>query len=133
MKDIDKSIRAALAAEDRELFEEYSAEQSLWEMIADSFRGRHRWLMIGMNFNILVFAVLAVITAIQFFNAETTRGMIGWSAGFIVCCLGTMMMKSWWWAQTDKNAIRREIKRMELQVARLATRLRPEDDGKAEA
>ena len=131
MKDIDKSIRAALAAEDRELFEEYSLEQSLWEMIADSFKGRNRWLKTGMNLNILVFTVLAVITAIQFFNAETTRGMIGWSTGFIVSCLGTMMMKSWWWAQMDKNAIKREIKRMELQIARLANRLKPEADDPA--
>jgi len=133
MKDIDKSIRAALAAEDRELFEEYSGEQSLLEMIAESFRGRNRWLKIGMNLNILIFTVLAVITAIQFFGADTTRGMIGWSTGFIVCCLGTMMMKSWWWAQMDKNALKREIKRMELQVARLASRMRAEDSDKAGA
>ncbi len=128
MKDIDKTIRTALATEDRELFEEYSGEQSLFEMVADSFRGRHRWFMLLMNINILAFTVLAVVCGFKFFGTETMRGMIGWSAGFIFCCLGTMMMKLWWWAQMDKNSLTREIKRLELQIARLALRLKRDTD-----
>jgi hypothetical protein len=131
MKDIDKSIRAALAAEDRELFEEYGGESSLFEMIADTFRGRNRWLKIGMTFNILAFTVLAVVVAIQFFHTDTMRGMILWATLFLLCCLGTMMIKLWWWAQMDKNVLTREIKRLELQVARLAARLRPADENDA--
>jgi uncharacterized membrane protein YciS (DUF1049 family) len=128
MNDIDKSIRAALAAEDRELFEEYGGEQSLWEMVADTFRGRQRWLKIGMTFNILAFTILAVVVAFQFFGAETTRAMILWATLFLFCCLGAMMMKLWWWQQMDRNALTREIKRLELQIARLAARLRPAGD-----
>jgi hypothetical protein len=131
MKDIDKSIRAALAAEDRELFEEYGSEPSLFEMIADTFRGRHRWLKIGMTFNILAFTVIAVLVAIQFFHTDTTRGMILWATLFLFCCLGTMMMKLWWWQQMDKNAVTREIKRLELQIARLAARLRAGEEDAA--
>jgi uncharacterized membrane protein YciS (DUF1049 family) len=52
--------------------------------------------------------------------------MIGWSTGFLFCCLGTMMMKLWWWAQMDKNSLTREIKRLELQIARLAARMKEE-------
>ena len=131
MKEIDNSIHAALAAEDRDLFEEYSGEQSLWEMIADSFRGRQRWLMIGMHCNMLVLVTLAVLSAIEFFRVESTRAMIAWSTCFVVCCVGTMVMKLWWWTRTDKNALSREIKRLELQVARLAARLRSADDDDA--
>ena len=133
MNDIDKSIRAALAAEDRELFEEYSGEQSLLEMIAESFRGRQRWLMIGMHLNMLFLVTLAVVSAIEFFRVESTRAMIAWSAGFIVGCVGTWTIKLWWWTRTDKNALTREIKRMELQIARLAARMRPEENDKAGA
>ena len=123
MKNIDDTIRAALRAEDRELFEEFGGEQSLFDMVVESFRGRHLWIKLGMFFNILVFAVLAVLTAIQFFHADTMRGMIGWATGFVCCVLGTMMMKLWWWAQIDKNSLTREIKRLELQIARLAARM----------
>ena len=126
MKNIDDTIRDALRAEDRELFEEFGGEQSLFDMVVESFRGRNLWIKVGMFFNILVFTVLAVVTAIQFFGAETTRGMIGWSTGFLCCCLGTMMMKLWWWAQMDKNSLTREIKRLELQIARLAARMKEE-------
>ncbi|UCD75176.1 MAG: hypothetical protein JSV91_15505 [Phycisphaerales bacterium] len=128
MKDIDKSIRAALAAEDRELFEEFGGEQSLFEMIAESFRGRQRWLMIGMHCNMFVLVALAVVSAIEFFRVESTRAMIAWATGFIVGCLGTWTIKLWWWTRTDRNALTREIKRVELQIARLAARLRPADD-----
>ena len=135
MKEIDESIRAALAAEDRELFGEYSGEQSLWEMIADSFRGRQRWLMVFLNMNIFIFIGLAILSGLQFFGAETTRAMIAWSTCFVVCCVGTMVMKLWWWTRTDKNALSREIKRLELQIARLAARLRSagDDDDAAES
>jgi hypothetical protein len=126
MKNIDDTIRDALRAEDRELFEEFGGEQSLFDMVVESFRGRNLWIKLGMFFNILVFTVLAVLTAIQFFHAETMRGMIAWSTGFLFCCLGTMMMKLWWWAQMDKNCVTREIKRLELQIARLAARMKEE-------
>jgi K+ transporter len=126
MKNIDDTIRDALRAEDRELFEEFGGEQSLFDMVVESFRGRNLWIKIGMFFNILVFTVLAVVAAIQFFGADTTRGMIGWATGFLFCCLGTMMMKLWWWAQMDKNCLTREIKRLELQIARLAARMKEE-------
>ena len=121
MKDIDKTIRAALQAEDRELFEEFGGEQSLLEMIAESFRGRQRWIMIGMHLNMLILAALAVISAIEFFRVESIRA---WAAGFIVGCLGTWTVKLWWWTRTDKNSLIREIKRLELQIARLAARLK---------
>ncbi|MHC4217224.1 MAG: DUF6768 family protein [Planctomycetota bacterium] len=126
MKNIDDTIRAALRAEDRELFEEFGGEQSLFDMVVESFRGRNRWIKLGMFANILVFAVFAVLTAIQFFQADTMRGMIGWATGFVCCILGTMMMKLWWWAQLDKSALTREIKRLELQIARLAARMKEE-------
>ncbi|MCK4873788.1 MAG: hypothetical protein KAS72_13785 [Phycisphaerales bacterium] len=124
MTDIDKTIRAALQAEDQELFDKYGGEQSLLQMIAESFRGRQRWLMIGMHCNMLILTSLAVLSAIQFFRVESTRAMIAWSSGFIVGCLGTWLIKLWWWTRTDKNAVTREIKRLELQIARLAARLR---------
>jgi hypothetical protein len=77
MKNIDDTIRDALRAEDRELFEEFGGEQSLFDMVAESFRGRNLWIKIGMFFNILVFTVLAVVAAIQFFGAALVVGADG--------------------------------------------------------
>jgi hypothetical protein len=34
------------------------------------------------------------------------------------------MMKIWYWLELNKNAVTREIKRLELQVARLSARMR---------
>ena len=42
MNNIDLQIREALNAEDAALAEEIEGEQTMLQMISDSFRGRHR-------------------------------------------------------------------------------------------
>ena len=75
MKDIDELIRETLSEEDSQWFDEWD-EQSLTEMVVDSFRGKSRWLVILVYVSILVFVVLMLIAAVRFFRAETTREMI---------------------------------------------------------
>jgi len=123
MKDIDRKIREALRAEDQELFEEVGEEQSIFEMTFDLFRGRNRWLLgLSMTF-ILVFFVLAVICAVQFFRADALEIKLAWGVGFLYASLAVAMLKIWWWMEMHRNSVIREIKRVELQIARLARRV----------
>lgn len=124
MSELDKKIREALQAQDRELFDEYSGEQGLFEMVAETFQTRHRWLVLLVWFWMLVFFVMSIITAVQFFRAESTRDLIAWAVGFLFFMLGTSLLKTWYWMEMNKNSITREIKRVELQIARLAERIR---------
>ncbi len=124
MKDLDKKIQEALRNEDAELFEEFSAEPSIFEMLMETFRGRYRWLSVMVVFWSVVFMVLGVLSAIKFFNAEATRDMLLWAAACVICISGVSMMKVWYWMELNKNALTREIKRLELQIARLAARIK---------
>ena len=72
----------------------------------------------------IVFMVLAVISAMRFFNATETRDMLLWAGACIICLSGVSMMKVWYWMELNKNSITREIKRLELQVLRLAQRIK---------
>ena len=124
MNELDKKIQEALHAEDAELFEGFGGEQSLFEMVADTFRGKHRWIVVMMVFWKLVFFVLAVLTAVKFFHAETTRDIVMWATACILCMSAVSMLKLWYFLEMNKNALTREIKRLELQIARLANRIK---------
>ncbi len=125
MNELDNKIREALSAQDAELFEEYGGEQGLMEMILDTFRGQRRWLVVlGVIYSI-VFFILAIITAVMFFKTdpESTRDLIMWAMGFMFCNFAVAMLKMWYFMEMNRNAVTREVKRLELQIARLAKRL----------
>jgi uncharacterized membrane protein YciS (DUF1049 family) len=123
MNELDNKIREALRKEDAELFEEFCSEPSMYEMIMETFRGKYRWMAFVAVFWTLVFIVLFILAGIRFFNAETTKDMLMWAAGCVVCWSAVFMMKVWYWMELNKNSLTREIKRLELQIARLAGRL----------
>lgn len=124
MNDLDKKIKEALRREDVELLGDFEREPSIYEMLMETARGRHRWLTLLGVFWGIVFMVLAVISAVKFFNAEATRDLLLWAAACIVCLSAVSMMKVWYWMELNKNAITREIKRLELQIAQLSARLK---------
>ncbi len=123
MNELDKKIREALSAQDAELFEEIGGEQGFMEMIADTFHGRRRWMVFLVWIYLFVFTGLSVLTAIQFFQVETTRAMLAWAIGFVFCINAVAMLKMWYFMEMNRNAVTREVKRLELQIARLANRL----------
>ena len=124
MNDLDRKIRESPRAEDAELFEEFGEEPSLFEMAMELFRGRNRWLIVLTMFWTLVFIALSVFTAIKFFQAETTRDLLMWAVAFVISVMAVSMMKIWSWMEINRNFVTREIKRVELQIARLAARIK---------
>ncbi len=124
MNELDKKIRAALSKEDADALDDLGGEPSMFAMVVEAFRGRHRWLMWLTMFWSLVFFALSVVSAIQFFKTEDPRDMQLWGLGFFLCIAAVSMFKIWFWMELVKNAIMREIKRLELQVARLSGRIK---------
>ena len=122
MTQIDEAIRQALSAEDAKVLERYGADQPLPQQIFDVFRGRMGPL------NAIVWVVAVALFAVtlwagwRFLNAPDVAGMLRWGAATGVAVLTLMVIKLWAWMEIQKNAILREVKRLELQVARLATR-----------
>ena len=122
MNELDKNIRAALAADEAELLRQFE-EPSLSEQVIESFRGRRRGLM-ALTFVIGAgYAALMIVSVIQFFRAEELREMIAWACGFGLGVLSVGLTKIFYWMELNRNAVTREIKRLELQVARMSERL----------
>jgi len=121
-KNIDKLIREALSEEESQAYDEL-AEQSLMEMMFGVFRGRHRFLSIMWALVSMVFFVGAIYSAVRFLETDVTNELIKWGAIFFFT-LGTVLsLKVWYWMEMNKNTMMREIKRVELTVAHLASQL----------
>jgi len=122
MEEIDQLIKESLSKEEAQFYDELD-EQSLFEMVTGLFRTRHRWIMIMMNIVTLIGFVFFVYCLVQFLDAEKTNELIKWAVGGGVGLLTVSMLKLFSWLQMDKNAILRELKRLELQVASLSGKL----------
>jgi len=123
MKELDRKIRETLGADEAELLGPLG-EPSLWEQFTDTFRGRYRWLNVLTLVALLAFAVFAVVSAVSFFQAEGLREMIAWAGGFGLGLIAVTAGRIWFWIQVHTNAVTREVKRVQLQMARLASQLK---------
>ena len=123
MSNIDAKIKRALEATDTDLAHEFDGDQSMTEMVFDVFRGTQKWLTFLAIFCSIVFMAASVFGIIQLFKAQELHEHILWGLGVMFCFSAVSLMKIWFWMQMNRNSILREIKRVELQVARLAAKL----------
>jgi len=121
-EDIDKLIKETLTKEEAKFYDELD-EQNVLQMIGGLFQGKNKWIMYLMNLMTLILFALFVYCVIQFFNTKDISELIKWGIGSIVFLLGVSMLKIFAWMQMDKNAVLRELKRLELQVSSLSGRL----------
>lgn len=122
MKDIDKLIKETLTQEEAEFYDALD-EQNLLEMVGGIFKTKHRWIFLLMNMATLVAFVFFVYCIVQFLNTEDTNELIKWFAGGAICAMVITTTKLFSWLQMDKNAMLREIKRLELQISSLAGKI----------
>ncbi len=122
MEEIDQLIKDTLTQEEAKFYDSLD-EQNVFDMIFDLFKGKNAWILIIMNIMILVFFGLFVYCCIQFFKVESTNELIKWGFGGLIFLLGVSMLKVFAWMQMDKNAILREVKRLELQIMSLSGKM----------
>ena len=124
MESIDERIRKALSSEDREFLEKLDSSDSLFGDIAATFRGHRRWTIVaGWAIGFALFAA-AAYCGWRFVNQPDPRSMQLWGAATMLCVIALGMTKLWFWMEIQKNAVIREIKRVELQIAGLTAALR---------
>lgn len=122
MEDIDKLIKETLTQEEAKFYDELE-EQGVIGMLSGLFKGKNSWLLVIMNIMTLAFFALFIYCTIMFFRTDITNELIKWGSGAIVFIFGMSMLKIFAWMQMDRNALIREIKRLELQISSLAGKI----------
>lgn len=122
MKDIDQLIKETLSQEEAKFYDDLD-EQNLFEMLGGLFNTKHRWIIVLMNIATVIAFGFFIYCIIQFLNTDNTNELIKWFAGGAICIMIIGMAKLFAWMQMDKNAVLREIKRLELQVSSIAGKI----------
>jgi Family of unknown function (DUF6768) len=123
MNQFDDTIKAALKEDQEDLLKDFD-EPGLFSQVITPFRHGPRWATVFVFTFSFVFFALQIWTAIRFFQATEVQHMIAWATGFLTCGMAVGMLKMWFWMQMDKYVVLREVKRLELQVARLSSRIK---------
>ena len=124
MTDLDQAIRESLSSEDAELLDRLGANQALHRQVLATFAGQLRWFNIAGWIAGLVLFGAASVSAWRFVQARELDDMLRWGAASALAFGGLALIKVWFWLELQKNAIVREVKRLEVQVASLAAQLR---------
>lgn len=118
---IDEVIKQALSDEESEFLERLG-EQTLMEEGLGLLKGRRGWISIWIGFVILVVFIGSIYSLVQFFDASEVKELMIWGGGFFLGIFMVTALKIWAWMQMDRNAIIREIKRLEVQLTALHLR-----------
>lgn len=123
MNEVDDTIREALDAEADKAMLDFTQHETMRGQIRDMMRGTSLRLTIFAYFIMMIETGFCVFTAIRFFRAETTQMQIAWAVGFVIAFIALGAIKLWFWMLANRNAIIREVKRVEIQLARLSEQL----------
>ena len=114
MNELDRATRQSLSAEDSQLFDRLGADESLHRQVLATFEGRLRWFnAAGWIAGVVLFAAACVL-ALRFVSAQDLEEKLHWGAASALAFAGVMLVKVWFWLELQKNAIVREVKRLEV-------------------
>lgn len=121
-EDIDALIKETLTQEEAKFYDDLE-EQGLLGMITGLFKGKNKWLLILMNLVTVLFFIFFIYCIFQFFKTDITNELIKWGLGAVLFLISISMLKVFAWMQMDKNALLRELKRLEIQVLSLNSKI----------
>lgn len=120
MSKLDDDIRKALGNGDAAY--DLDREEGIFRQMAGIFYGKMRWMAIVATVESIVFPVLIVLAAIEFSQSDDTKRQIFYATGILLLAMLLLLVKLWGWMLMNRNAIQREIKRLELRMLELGKR-----------
>ena len=91
---------------------ESERDDTIRDMLSLAFHGRTRWMGAICYLYILLFTAVAVVSAVLFFRADTTRDWILWAAVFLAALILVAVTKMWFWMLINRNSIKRDLRRL---------------------
>lgn len=117
MNKLDRMIEEALDAEDRAVLAQYG-EKGLFGEVGELLSGKFGWINIVQFAAQLALFAGFIYAAFRAVAAEDPLALNGWAALVIVLMMAMSVIKIMQWQQIQANRVIREVKRVELQLAR---------------
>ena len=96
-----------------------SKENTLKSMVGQWYKKKIRWTVILFSAYCCFFHLLAIVSAVLFFQVDQTRYQMMYVALFLFFMQRSALVKTIGWQRFNKHSIEREIKRLELRIAEL--------------
>jgi hypothetical protein len=122
MSKLDDAIHDALSKEDAEFLARFERDPNLAAQLHGLFRGPMAWVNVLFMAGVVLAGILAVFAGWKFANAIELRPLMHWGALAAFGLLVVSIVRIVFFVQMAANRIVLELKRLELQVARLAAR-----------
>lgn len=122
MSKLDDAIHQQLSKEDAEFLARFEKEPSSAAQMLGIFKGPFAWVSYMFFAAALLVGPLMVFAVWKFIVTEDLRAMLQWGALALFGLLVLMTIRIWFWVEVQTNRVVREIRRLQLQVARAATR-----------
>jgi hypothetical protein len=117
MNDLDDRIRDGLHSFDEE------EDDLVKDVLVTRFRGRLRKAAIIAWLSICIYTAAAVYLGYRIASSHSTREMVLCGAFLVIAVTAIMVSKVWYWMLANRNAVQREIKRLEARIVELTERL----------
>lgn len=116
---LDDKIKQALEKELPDVEQILVQEEGLFDMLFATFKSNMRGWVIAVNVVIVMVTVLMFWTGYEFFTAANADDSIFWGICLVLSLNGQIALKQWIWSEMRRSSMMREIKRLELAIARL--------------
>jgi len=120
---IDEKIKRELESDSLEFEEILVDNEGLFDRMSGTFKGgMKRWVILIYIVAVLM-GIVFLWTGYQFFVASELKEQVFWGICFLIALNMQGFIKQWIFMETNRNSIMREVKRVEVAVARLSAKL----------
>jgi len=117
MSDHDRMIEDALRSEERDLLRSFGEEPGYFRQLASIFQGNTGWMSALMMVVVTVMFAAGIWTGWKFFMAGDALAALQWGLPTVTLILMSLVIKMAMWPIIHINALMRELKHIELQLA----------------
>ena len=118
MSRLDDAIQQHLSKEDAEFLAKFEKEPSSVAQMTGIFSGAFAWVSYIFLVTAILMGFATVFAAWKFIVTEDMRAMIQWGALALFGLLVMIMIRIWFFMEIQTNRVVREIRRLQLQIAR---------------
>lgn len=115
----DEKLKRELENEANDIDQILVNNEGLFDLLLGSFKGGMRRWIILFNVVAIVATILLFWTGYRFYHAMDVQQQIFWGVCFLVSFNVASFIKNWFFMEMNRSSLMREIKRVELAVAKL--------------
>ena len=119
----DERMKRELEQEAKNIDDILMEEQGLTDLLFASFRGGMRRWVIAVNIITVIASIFMFWSGYKFFVATEMQDQVFWGVCVLILVNMQIALKQWIWMEINRSSVMREIKRVELAISRMASKI----------